>query len=493
MRCAVYIRVSTDKEEQKASLKYQQDLFYRYIEEKGWDIYEFYVDVQTGTTAKRKNLQKMIDDAQDKRFDIILAKELSRLARNGELSYKIKNLCENQGIHIITLDNAINTLDGNTNMFGLYAWMYEQESQNTSNRVKETLRTRANKGLFKGSIAPYGYEVKDGKLSIKDDDTPEVVRRIFNEYLNGSGRQSIARRLYNDDIPTPAESAGKKNAGDKWNDSTIKLILSNPHYAGDLVQGRTTTVSVTSKKRKQIEPDDQIIQKDAHEAIIPRDIFNAVQNQMKIRTKYITAPKKHLFTNILYCNDCGKALWYRSNRKGYICGNYARHGSKACTHHAVKEKVLKNTILSDINTLVNKIDKEHYIKQLEVKSKKSKVSIQKQINKVTKQIEILRNRKRKFVNMLADELITHEDYRDNVEANNIEINDLVMKQSKLVSSIDKEQLVDNIDKLKQELLHFLNFDELTSDILHRLINRIDVKEDGTIRIHYRFSAPTTIE
>ena len=122
-----------------------------------------YVDIQTGTTARRKNLQKMIQDAQEKKFDIILAKELSRLARNGELSYKIKNLCENQGIHIITLDNAINTLVGNTNMFGLYAWMYEQESQNTSNRVKETLRTRAKKGLYKGSNAPYGYEVQERK------------------------------------------------------------------------------------------------------------------------------------------------------------------------------------------------------------------------------------------------------------------------------------------------------------------------------------------
>jgi site-specific DNA recombinase len=81
MRCAVYVRVSTDKEEQKASLKYQKDLFYRYIEEKGWDFSEFYVDVQSGTTAKRKQLQKMIEDAEAKKFDIILAKELSRLEK----------------------------------------------------------------------------------------------------------------------------------------------------------------------------------------------------------------------------------------------------------------------------------------------------------------------------------------------------------------------------------------------------------------------------
>lgn len=368
MRCAIYIRVSTDKEEQKASLKYQQELFYRYVQEQGWDIYDIYIDVQSGTTAKRKNLQKMIQDAEEKKFDVILAKELSRLARNGELSYKIKNLCEHQGIHIITLDNAINTLVGNTNMFGLYAWMYEQESQNTSNRVKETLRTRAKKGLFKGSNPPFGYDVKDGKLHIRDDNTPNIVRRIFEEYLAGSGRQSIAKRLYNEGIATPAETAGKLNAGDKWNDSTIKLILTNPHYAGDLVQNRTTTVSVTSKKRKKVEAEKQIIVKDAHEAIIPRDMFNAAQQQIKIRTKYITAPKKHLFTNILFCKECGTGMWYRSNRKGYICGSYARHGKKACSNHLIIEKSLKDTVLTDIQELVKQIDKEQYLKKLEAQS-----------------------------------------------------------------------------------------------------------------------------
>jgi site-specific DNA recombinase len=76
--------------------------------------------------------------------------------------------------------------------------MYEQESQKTSNRVKETLRTRAKKGLFKGSNPPLGYEVIEGTLHIRDDDTPNIVKRIFQEYLAGPGRDSIAKRLYNE-------------------------------------------------------------------------------------------------------------------------------------------------------------------------------------------------------------------------------------------------------------------------------------------------------
>ncbi|CAM4342554.1 recombinase family protein [Paenibacillus alkaliterrae] len=489
MRCAVYVRVSTDKEEQKASLKYQKELFYRYIAEKGWDFHKFYVDVQSGTTAKRKMLQKMIEDAEAKKFDVILAKELSRLARNGELSYKIKNLCESQGIHIITLDNAINTLEGNTHMFGLYAWIYENESQSTSNRVKATLRSRANKGLFKGSVPPYGYEVRNGQLQIRGDNTPDVVRRIFNEYLSGSGRESIGRRLYKEGIPTPAEVAEKKNAGDKWNDSTIKLILTNPHYTGDLVQGRTTTISVTNKKRKKIDKENLIVHKDRHEAIISREVFNAVQQQLKIRTKHITAPKKHLFTNTLFCADCGTGMWYRHNRAGYICGSYARHGSKACSNHAVKEEFLIRTILSDIKMWLDQIDKEAYVKELEAKSIKSKLQLQKQLEKLTKDIDTLKKRKKNFVNLLADELLTHEEYRENVEATNTEINELVLKKTELASEFEHENVTENLSQLKSELLSFLNFDELTPEMLHRLVTRIEVREDGMPRIHYRFSAP----
>lgn len=489
MRCAVYIRVSTDKEEQKASLIYQKDLFYKYIRDQGWDFHKFYVDVQTGTNGKRKNLQRMIKDAEEKKFDVILAKELSRLARNGELSYKIKNLCESQGIHIITLDNAINTLTGNTNMFGLYAWIYENESQATSERVKTTFRSRADKGLFKSSTPPYGYKIQNGKLHIRDDHTPDIVKRIFKEYLGGSGRESIARGLYNDGIATPAQVAGRINAGDKWNDSTIKLILTNPHYTGDLVQGRETTVSVTSTKRKKVAKKDHIVTKNTHEAIISHEDFNAVQRQMKSRSKIIPAPKKHLFTNILYCADCGKGMWYRHNRKGYICGSYAKHGKKACSSHTIKEELLRRSILSDVTTWVDRINKEGYIKELEEKSKTSKQRHHKQLEKLTNQIEKLTNRKRRFITLLADEQISHEDYRVNVEANNAEIDELTIKKGELLADIENDNLMDNFSQLKAQLLNFLQFDELTPEILHRLVDRIEIKEDQTATIRYRFTAP----
>ena len=392
-------------------------------------------------------------------------------------------------IHIITLDNAINTLTGNTHMFGLYAWMYEQESQNTSNRVKETLKTRAKNGLFKGSNPPYGYEVRDGKLYIRNDETPNIVKRIFKEYLEGNGRQSIARRLYNEGVPTPAQIAGKANAGDKWHDSTIRCILTNPHYVGDLVQGRTTTVSVTSKRRKNVPKEEQFIIKNAHEPIISRETFDAVQNQLEQRRKYITAPKIHLLLMSSFVPIVVQVCGSEAIETDTFVGLMRVMEKKACTAHTIKEDFLKETILNDIKSLIHQIDKEQYIKKMERKSRSTKSDSQKKINKINKQMDVLKNRKRKFINLLADGIITNEEYQESIEATNKDLTELMELKNELLSLMESEDVIETIEKLKKELLQFLNFDELTEEILHRLINRIEVKEDGTPIIHYRFTTP----
>ncbi|NFN93220.1 hypothetical protein FDB28_03765 [Clostridium botulinum] len=102
------------------------------------------------------------------------------------------------------------------------SWIYEQEAQRTSERIKAALKTRAELGLFNGSIAPYGYECIDSKLYIRNDDTPKIVKRIFSEYIGGKGIDTIARHLFNEDIPTPSMIAGKSNANNKWHGTTIK-------------------------------------------------------------------------------------------------------------------------------------------------------------------------------------------------------------------------------------------------------------------------------
>ena len=210
---------------------------------------------------------------------------MSRLARNGKLSYEIKDIAEKHNIHIITFDNAINSLEGNIHMFGLYAWVYEQESQRTSERIKAALNTNAKRGDLHGSNPPYGYKVSDKKLFLADDNTPDVVKSFFGLYLGGKGFDSNARSLSKKGYPTPSQVAQKNNAGRYWHGSTIKTMLCNPHYTGILVQGRKTTRSITSQSRHNVPVEKHIIVKDTHPAIITHEMFDAVQELMKSRKK----------------------------------------------------------------------------------------------------------------------------------------------------------------------------------------------------------------
>lgn len=492
MKCAVYIRVSTDKEEQKSSLSNQRDLFFNYISGKGWVIYDTYVDIESGTSDKRPGLQRLIEDAQNRKFDLILAKELSRLARNGGLSYKIRDLAATYGIKIITLDNAINTLEGNSDMFGLYAWIYEQESQRMSHRIKAAFKTKCSKGLFKGSIPPYGYELSEGKLYLRNDYTADIVKRIFKEYLQGKGFDHIARELYNEGYPTPAQLANKANASDKWHGSTIRLILTNPHYTGDLVQRRQTTRSVTTKVRENLPEEKFIIVEGTHEALISKDDFKAVQALIASRKRERPYAEIHLFTNTLFCADCSKGMHFKKNRRGYICGSYNKHGSKACSDHHVIESDLITAILKDIERLIEGVEEKSILSKFESKMKKQLNQWGKELQSVNKQITNIQKQKTNLIQLLASEVITQDEYRNVVNENENSLKQLLQTKLDLEKKLSNTENHEQVKLLQKELSRIKRIDVLTPELLHRIIERIEIKADGTARIFYRFSLPPAI-
>lgn len=250
MRVAIFGRVSSNKESQDTSVETQHDMLTNYALTKGWHVVKYYEERVSGTLTEsnREILRRMIADLENGYFDIILVKELSRLGRDGELLYRLKRLLTNNNVHLVTYDNKVNTLEGESQFFGLYAWMAESEANTISQRVRASLKAVAKAGKFTGSNAPYGYRVENQKLVLGNIEHVNTVKRIYKLYLAGKGFEAIARMLTREGLPTPAKVAGKANAGDIWHGSTVATILSNPHYTGDLVQNRTTTVSISNKK-----------------------------------------------------------------------------------------------------------------------------------------------------------------------------------------------------------------------------------------------------
>lgn len=486
-KCAIYVRVSTDKIEQQKSLELQESMFTELMAERGWDLFRIYKDIQSGTTSKRPALQEMIQDAKDKKFDVILAKELSRLARNGELSYQIKNLAEQNEFDIITLDNAIDTTKGESHMFGIYAWLYEQESQRISERVKHSLRISAQQGNFKGSIPPFGYHVVSGKLFVRDDFTVDVVKRIFRDYIAGKGFGKIANELSKEGIPTPGQTVGRKNSGVYWHDSTIRIILSNPHYTGDLVQNRETTASVTTKRRKKVDKSEQIIVENTHEAIISRQDFETVQQLIQQRKRKRPYAKKHLFTNIAFCADCGRSMHYKANRKGYVCGNYNKRKGILCTDHHFKEAGLMDLLTLEIKSLFQRLNEDNYLSILEKEVNRIIKKDKAQLSKIEKELEALKNEKIEALRMKVRKEISDEEYQLLIEDNNQKLTELTTKKQSIEEALNESSSALNIDALNKELEGFIANPTLTPEFLHKFIERIEIKEDGSPRIFYRFS------
>jgi site-specific DNA recombinase len=490
MRCAIVVRVSTGRIEQESSLENQKRLFYKYVAENGWDIYDFYVDQKSGTTEKREGLQRLFEDGLKGKYDIILAKELSRLARNVSLAYKIKDMGEQHNLDLITLDGAINTLEKKGNMFGLYAWIYELESQNTSERLKVMFKTKAQMAEFTGSNPPYGYEIEDKKLKVRSDSTPNIVRRIFSEYIAGKGFDAIARGLYNDGIITPSQLADKKKATDKWHGSSIRKILENPHYTGTLQQCRDYRPSVTSKRRRSVNPANQIIIEQSHEPIIDLDQFLIVQQLMETRKRRRPQAEIHLFTNTAVCKDCGRSMHFKKNRKGYVCGNYNKHGIKACSDHYVSEVDLTETVKYDLNRIYEKFSKEDYFKELSEKSLRYKEKLETKIIEINNKLEDKKRDKSNLVISLANGVITKEDYQLAITITNGVISNLETSVQQLTRELEYQSIEKEIIDFKKSLDKFIKQNNLTPEMLHMLIDKIEIHADGTVEVHYRFREPT---
>ncbi|WP_186278738.1 recombinase family protein [Lysinibacillus sp. BW-2-10] len=489
MKCAVYARVSTGFDSQKTSIPTQIKLFDNYIKERGWELYQVYTDEESGSKSNRDGIQQLLSDAKAKKFDIVLAKELSRISRNGAFSYEFKDVLISNQIHFLTLDGAIDTMEDNHSFFGLYAWLSESEAQRTSARVKSSAKVRAKLGRF--DEAPYGYDLKDGKLYIATDGSNLIVQRIFKEYIDGRSFDAIARSLSNEKVATPAARKGNKNAGPYWHGSTVRLILERKNYTGCFVGGKTSTLSPRSNKRRINHESDWITVEDTHEAIISKEDFELVQQLINSRKRVRSQQGKNLFIGFLKCGNCGAGMQFKRDR--YVCGHKNKHGKIACSENfRPKEKDLIALLLKELNSLyfsnISTNEIEHLV-ETKIKKKKQQISPKEHL-----QLELtrLKDKKQRALDKLLDDKIDQDAYDGLVTKLNPEI-EAITRQ---LNDIEHESNASNgsIDDLKNYVLKQLKINEpitkITPSILARFIQVIKVNADGQLEVHYRTSKPS---
>ena len=351
LRVVAYTRVSTDHDDQKNSFDSQK----RYYTDKiaknpNWTFADIYCDegISGTKTYRREGFIKMMKDAINDRFDLVLTKSVSRFARNTVDTLKFVRILKDKNIGVYFEEENINTLDMNGELLlSILSSIAQQESTNLSAHVLLGLKMKVQQGKMIGSTFCYGYDYnkKDKKLYVNPE-TSKIVKRIFKMYLEGNGTYKIAEKLTEEGIPT---AKGNK----VWNEGTITHILRNERYKGDLLLGKYfSSDPITKRAKKNRGERDQYYVRNHHEAVIDEDTWNKVQKIMKERAKPWANKtdadfnNRYAFSGKMICGFCGKTMT-RSNSDSlrnpkYYCDSNRRNQDLGCPDSKmIDEEMLK--------------------------------------------------------------------------------------------------------------------------------------------------------
>ena len=309
IKVASYCRVSTDKDDQANSFETQKGYFREYIQRNpDWELYEIYADEGiTGTsTKKRKEFNRMMNDAYDGKFQVIITKEVSRFSRNILDTISYTRELRAMGIGVIFATDRINTLEPESEMILSYiAAQSQEESRRTSARVVWGQTRQMEKGVVFGRSL-LGYDVKDGQITVNPEGA-EIVRMIFHKYaVEQVGTSEIARFLTQEGYCTYRGSI-------KWKSNTVIKILNNEKYVGDLVQKKTYTPDFLSHEKKSNKGEVPLITiKNHHEPIISREIWNLSQERLRRNNKHTKKEcghsNRYVFSGKIKCSQCGSSF-----------------------------------------------------------------------------------------------------------------------------------------------------------------------------------------
>lgn len=318
----IYCRLSNDDERdgESVSIENQKLLLQNYVRQRGWNEVDVYIDDgYSGTNFNRPGVQRLIEDAKAKRINLILVKDLSRFGRNYiEFGQYTDYLFPSIGCRFIALNNGIDTMsdNGSTDVMCFLNLFNEFYSRDTSKKVKAVKKACAENGKFMGTYPAYGYkrDPEDKHHLVIDEDTAPIVRRIFAMRASGMGFHAIAVILNEEGIQSPGtlyyQRKGQndpRRVNHRWADATVKNLIRNEVYIGNMVQGKTGTMSYKSRKLISKPEDEWIRVEGTHEAIISQEVWDTVVSidQKRVRKKKTSDGYKSIFTGLIYCADCG--------------------------------------------------------------------------------------------------------------------------------------------------------------------------------------------
>lgn len=509
---AIYIRLSRedgDKEESD-SVGNQRKLLTEYVAKKeDFILYDIYVDDgYSGTNFNRPSFQRMIADIEDGKVNCVVVKDLSRFGRDYiDTGRYLERYFPELGVRFISVTDSIDSMKQAYDMLLPIKNIFnEQYARDISKKIQATVKSKQKAGEFIGAFTSYGYKkspVNKNKLVI-DDYAADVVRRIFSLYIQGYGKQRIAKLLNAEGILCPAEykkvngenykNCNRLESTTYWSYSTINSILHREMYVGNMVQG--TKHQRMRSKQKKMPKEDWIIVENTHEPIIDKETWEKAQSLLKKRTRELDLEtNKNIFAGFVKCGDCGRAMtknmWRRADgSKTYslYCGTYKRNGKQYCTPHTLPMAVLEDIVLGDLKAIVDSVDNlKELVQSQRFTASKVKRIADTELGKIKAELERVKRLKKSIYEDYREELISKEEFLSYRE-DYLKKEELYSKQIEALEEKKKDNVTEDVFETPwlKRLLELKDIESLDRDIVVEMISEIRVYENRKIKITYNF-------
>ncbi|MBO8163777.1 MAG: recombinase family protein [Brevibacillus sp.] len=482
---AVYVRVSTDKDEQVSSIENQIDICRNWLERNGfeWDENCVYKDEGISGTIflDRPAIQLILEKAKKKEIKMAVFKSISRLARDLKDSLEIREVLLAHGVRIISVEEGYdsNKAGKNDMSFELWSMFSAQYSRTISAGVSASLAAKVRRGEHIGKT-PYGYNKVGGKLVI-DEDEAKVVRMIFTWYNQGWGYKRIANELNRMGIPSKTSAV--------WQYTSIHRIIHNPLYCGDFVFNQYNTVKIGGKKKQIRNPHEQwIIFRDHHPCIISREEWSRANNQDKKKSRK-KASLWNEFRGIAVCGVCGSNMVVHTSgnkrtsgeysRWSYLkCSQYRRAGLAGCVNHApiryeeFRELVIGRLLEEGQSVSLN------FTSDFEKRRNEELAQVKKQLNQA-------QTKKKGLLDLYLDHLIDKAEF----EEKRFELDAVIQQCEDRIFLLENQAYTESNVRTIAEAFNAL--EDQNQDLyitFKKLIKQLVVHPDGVIDFEYTFQA-----
>ena len=493
MNIAAYCRVSTDKEDQLNSLETQKQFFTEYTQRTGDTLVRLYADEGiSGTKIKnRKEFLRMMADAERGIFEMVVVKDISRFARNTvDLLQNIRKL-KALGIETQFLTANMTSMGNSEFVLTIFGALAQEESANTSKRIKFGKKMNAEKGRVPNIVYGYDKTIGDYFNLATNQEEAAVVRQIYQWYTReGYGAAKIADMLNDQGVRT--------KRGCQWSQNATCRILTNELYTGKIINGKQEVTDFLTGQRTDRDETQWMVVDRPDLRIVEPETFEIAQQIMADRGRAFKVDKerqsnKYLFSTLIKCKECGWSFrrtvrTYKNTYIRWVCSGHNGKGADSCPNAVtIDEEELIQTLQNYfIQVLRSKKNVVRYVVgefQRAYKAKDENLHYEKEL---TAQLTKLQKSRQKYMDMYTDDLISREELNAKLAGTRQEVERLENELKLVASHLTKgEQLEELLNKTFREIEDITDVHEMTNAQLKRIIQKIEVDKEGNVDIYLR--------